>query len=260
MNHRFFIILSYQGTNYHGWQIQENASTVQGKLQNALSLVLKEDIPVTGAGRTDTGVHASYMVAHFDSSGDFSSIELTEKLNSFLGADISIHKILEVPNDAHARFDAASRTYTYLVNRKKNPYLEHLSSYIYGDINMTAMNEAAAVLPGFNDFTSFSKLHSNNKTNICTIKNAKWVEKGDFMVFTICADRFLRNMVRALTAFMIDAGRGIVAAREISKILEARDRSLFTKTAPAQGLYLSRIEYPQKYKLPDVIQKEFPFL
>lgn len=250
MKNRFFIQISYKGSRYHGWQIQNNAITVQEEMQKALSTLLQEDIEITGAGRTDTGVHASYMIAHFDSKQNPEDELLWGKLNRFLPDDISIDWIQNMHSDAHARFDALSRTYTYLVTRKKNPYLKDLSHYVYGDINIEKMNQAADYLKTYHDFTSFSKLHSNNKTNLCQIINAQWTDHYPYLIFSITADRFLRNMVRSITACMLDIGREIITPERIKEILEAKDRQLATKTAPAEGLYLSDIKYPEHFHLP----------
>jgi tRNA pseudouridine38-40 synthase len=250
MNRRFFIKLSYKGSRYHGWQIQDNANSVQEEVQIAFSTILQENIEITGAGRTDAGVHASYMVAHCDSSHSLEDELLWGKLNRFLPGDISIHWIKTMHSDAHARFDAVSRTYTYLITRDKNPFLKELSHYVFGEINIEKMNLAADFLKKYNDFTSFSKLHSNNKTNLCHILNARWTAYDPYLVFTISADRFLRNMVRSITACMLDIGREIIPPERIKEIIEAKDRQLATKTAPAEGLFLSEILYPESYHLP----------
>jgi tRNA pseudouridine38-40 synthase len=260
MKNRFFIQISYKGGNYHGWQIQDNAVSVQEEMQRALTTILQEDIVITGAGRTDTGVHASYMVAHCDSEQNLEDELLWGKLNRFLPDDIVIHWIKTMHSDAHARFDAISRTYTYLITREKNPFLKELSHYVFGKINIEKMNLAADYLKEYDDFTSFSKLHSNNKTNTCHIFNAQWTESDPYLIFTISADRFLRNMVRSITACMLDIGREIIPPERIKEIIEAKDRQLATKTAPAEGLYLSEIIYPKSFRLSLFSNNAFPFI
>ena len=225
-----------------------------------MSTLLQEEIEITGAGRTDAGVHASFMVAHVDSKSNLENKMFWGKLNRFLDKDISVHWIKAMPSKAHARFDAVSRTYTYLITREKNAFLKELSHYVYGEINIDKMNLAAGNLKNYDDFTSFSKLHSNNKTNICHVTGAKWTEDYPYLIFTITADRFLRNMVRSITACLLDIGKGIIPPEELQLILAAKDRQLATKTAPAEGLYLSDISYPDSFNLPLNSKKIFPFI
>ncbi len=243
---RYFIFLSYRGTFYHGWQIQPNAVTVQQIIGKALTILLGEEICPTGAGRTDTGVHAKVFCAHFDSlKPDLDIIQsLIFKLNRFLPEDISVMEIRRVAPDANARFSAISRTYKYYISRKKNPFLTDSSWNIYGDLDIEAMNSACQILLHHTDFTSFSRLHSGSKTNICEIKEAKWAEENDLLVLTIRADRFLRNMVRAITGSMVDVGFRKISTEDFEKIILARDRGMAGTSAPAKGLFLTDIEYP----------------
>ncbi len=245
MNIRYFIELSYNGTRYHGWQIQPNAITVQEELNKALSTLLQNEINVVGAGRTDTGVHARFFVAHFEipqSISDFN--KLVFKLNRFLSKDISIHRIYDVPPRFHARFDAVSRTYEYHIHQKKNPFLTDFSYFVTHDLDVEAMNEAAQVLFDYQDFTSFSKLHTDVKTNNCAIQFAKWQQTDKQLIFTISADRFLRNMVRAIVGSLLEVGRHKIDTQQFKAIIESKNRSNAGMSVPPQGLFLTEISYP----------------
>ncbi len=246
MKTRYFISISFKGTMYHGWQVQPGSVTVQKILDNALSTILNEKISTTGAGRTDSGVHALVFYAHFESntSGLPDRKSLIFRLNRFLTKDISVSRIVKVHDEAHARFSAVSRTYRYYIARIKDPFMEDLSWFIHGDIDINTMNKACKILLKYNDFTSFSRLHSDTKTNLCKIFLAKWKEESNRLIFTIKADRFLRNMVRAITGTMIDIGRGKTSLREFEEIIQAKERSRAGKSAPAKGLFLEDIEYP----------------
>lgn len=244
---RYFAQLSFKGTNYHGWQIQPNAVSVQQILENVLSTVLQEKVSVTGAGRTDAGVHASFFVMHFDLSErivDFG--KLIYKLNGFLPNDISVKRIWEVPDFAHARFSAVSRTYNYYVVTEKNPFKTETALYYNSVLDIERMNEAAKVLFDYSDFTSFSRLHSDVKTNNCKIYKAEWTKNGTELVFTIKADRFLRNMVRAVVGTLLEAGRGKLSSEGFKEIIEAKNRGAAGASAAAHALFLVDIEYPQE--------------
>lgn len=247
-SNRYFIVLSYRGTNYHGWQIQENATSVQGVLNSALSVLLKEEIQTIGAGRTDTGVHARYYVAHFDSSivGLESNGKFLHSLNRILPNDIAIQQIKRVKPDANARFDATLRGYEYVICQTKDPFMIGLSWMYDAKLNVESMQVAANQLLSYTDFTSFSKVGSDNKTNHCKIFRAEWHKRDNLLVFNIEANRFLRNMVRAIAGTLVDVGRGKITPDEFAQIIEKRDRSLAGTSAPAEGLYLTRIEYPDK--------------
>ena len=207
---RYFIYLAYDGTNYHGWQIQPNGISVQECLMKALATFLRREIEVIGAGRTDAGVHATLMVAHFDFEGDALDVELVaDKLNRLLPPDISVYQVRRVKSDAHARFDATARTYKYYITTSKNPFNRQYRCRIHGNLDFKRMNEAAQELFDYSDFTSFSKLHTDVRTNICRITMAEWTQVDEVTwVFTIRADRFLRNMVRAIVGTLLEVGRG----------------------------------------------------
>lgn len=243
---RYFIQLSFKGTDYCGWQIQANAVTVQSTLNKALCTFLKEEIETTGAGRTDTGVHADFFIAHFDSVSDDldKQQDLIYHLNGILPRDIAIQKIFRVNDDSHARFDAVSRTYKYYITNNKDPFGHEYALYLSSKPDITKMNKCAEVLKDHTDFTSFSKLHSNTKTNDCKISGAEWKEKNGRIVFTITADRFLRNMVRAIVGTLIEAGKGKLTVEEFRNIIESKDRGKAGASAPAHGLFLTNIEYP----------------
>lgn len=242
---RYFVQFSYHGKKYHGWQVQPNAITVQEVLENALGLILKETVHLTAAGRTDTGVHARQMFAHFDYIPEVEIDKLPYRLNAFLPGDIAVQHIFKVPAEAHARFDALERTYQYWVARSKDPFLSDAAYYVKYPLNMARMNEAAAKLVGYRDFKCFSKSNTDVKTYMCDIREAIWNREGNRLVFTITADRFLRNMVRAIVGTLINIGTGKYAITDIPLILESGDRSRAGASVPAKGLYLTAIKYPK---------------
>ncbi len=244
---RYFIELKYNGATFFGWQRQREQTSVQGTIEQALTTLLRTPIEIVGAGRTDTGVHASYYVAHFDTLEVLSidCEQITYKLNVILPESIAIVRIVEVAADAHARFDAQRREYTYFIERYKNPFTRHSSWQYYVDLDLEKMNRAAALLLEYEDFTSFAKLNSNNKTNICEIFYASWSEpEPGRLEFKICANRFLRNMVRAIVGTLVDVGRGRYSVEEFGEIIESRCLARSSAGAPAQGLFLSNISYP----------------
>lgn len=246
---RYFIKLSYNGSAYHGWQLQDNAVTVQQIIEDGLCKIFGMEISVTGAGRTDTGVHAKIFYAHFDLVEEFHDDVLdkfTFKLNSFLPGDIYIHKIFSVKPDLHARFSALSRTYEYRITTRKDPFSQSDAWYVYGSLDVDIMNEGAAILHEYTDFTSFSKLHTQVKTNNCKIMHAKWERRDHMLIFTIKADRFLRNMVRAIVGTLVDMGREKIDTREFRRIIEAKNRSEAGLSVPAHGLFLIDIEYGEE--------------
>lgn len=241
---RYFIYLAYNGENYCGWQIQPNGVSVQETIEKALTTLLRVPTPIVGAGRTDAGVHARMMTAHFDNEQDSLDLQLlSDKLNRLLPKNISIHRIVEVKADAHARFDAASRLYRYYVTTEKDPFLHHLKYKIHGNIDMNAMNACANVLFDHIDFTSFSKLHTDVKTNNCKIMQATWQQQGNDYIFTIKADRFLRNMVRSIVGTLLEAGRGKITPDDFRKIIEAKDRGAAGTSVPGHALFLEEVEY-----------------
>ena len=244
---RYFIYLSYNGKPFCGWQIQPNGITVQQRIEEALSTILRRPMSIVGAGRTDAGVHAQLMVAHFDSEEPISDLPfLADKLNRLLPKDIAIDRIVPVTPDAHARFDATSRTYKYYLTAKKNPFnYDWVYRYI-GKLDYDLMNEACRVLFEYTDFTSFSKLHTDVKTNNCRIMEAGWKQEGDVWVFTIRADRFLRNMVRAIVGTLLEVGRGKLSLSGFREVIEAKDRGRAGTSAPGHALYLVDVTYPEK--------------
>jgi len=242
---RYFIYLAYDGTNYHGWQIQPNGNSVQETLQEGLSTLLRVPVEVVGAGRTDAGVHARLMVAHFDAS-ELDCAQLTYKLNKILPPDISVYRVVPVKSDAHARFDATSRTYHYFVHLQKSPFLRHYSARFFGQLDFARMNEAAGVLMEYTDFTSFSKVNTDAKTNNCTITKAVWEElEPGVWRFTITANRFLRNMVRAIVGTLIEVGRGKMSIDGFRHVIEQKNRCSAGESVPGNALFLTDIQYPE---------------
>ena len=243
---RYFIELAYKGTNFHGWQVQPNAVSVQQCLEKALSVITRETIALTGAGRTDTGVHARYFIAHFDSTQlNLDHPDFVYKLNSFLNKDIAVFSISKVHPEAHARFDAVSRTYQYYLNLRKDPFSTETSWHFFRQPDLVKMNEASRILFEYTDFTSFSKLHTEVKTNNCKIYCAVWTQIGSNIVFTVKADRFLRNMVRALVGTILEVGIGKIDLQQFRTIIELKDRGEAGLSVPAHGLFLTDIEYPE---------------
>ncbi len=245
--YRYFIEFAYNGKSYHGWQIQPNALTVQEVLNNTFSTLLGEQVNLVGAGRTDTGVHAAHFVAHVDLKLPIlNPEEMVYKANRFIQGGIRIDAIREVSSDLHARFSALSRTYHYVVSRKKSVFLGDFAWHISRDLDFDLLCEAAKSLTGYTDFTSFARLHADNKTNDCKVVLANWKKYGDYWVFQIKADRFLRNMVRAIVGTLLEVGRNKITLDEFREIILAKDRSLAGQSAPAHGLFLSHVEYPQE--------------
>lgn len=244
---RYFVELSYKGTRYNGWQIQKNAPSVQQTIQEAISTLLRETIEIVGAGRTDTGVHAAFYIAHFDAGQAIGDCEgFAYHLNSLLPEDIAVSAVYPVADDAHARFDALEREYKYYILDHKDPFRRETTWQYYVPLDIDAMNAACRHLLEAEDFTTFSKLHSNNKTNICNVMTAKWEEADGGLVFTIRADRFLRNMVRSIVGTLADVGRGKISEERFGIILNSRDRSLASGSAPARGLFLTDVTYPNE--------------
>lgn len=241
---RFFIKFSFFGKHYHGWQIQPKAMTVQQVLQQALSTLLREPIAVVGAGRTDSGVHAQEMYAHFDTNNPLPP-DLVAKLNSFLPIDIAIDSIYVVTPEAHARFSAISRTYQYHISTQKDVFNYNYSMSFSLPLNVALMNEAAHILYYYTDFQCFSKTHTDVKTFLCKVYQANWQQIGHELVFTITADRFLRNMVRAIVGTLIEVGKERLSLTDFEDIIIGKNRSKAGASVPASGLFLTRIEYPE---------------
>lgn len=242
---RYFISLSYDGTAYHGWQVQPNAISVQQKLNECLSTLLRGKCSeVTGAGRTDAGVHAHMMAAHFDAEDEIDGTWLTDKLNRILPQDIAVSRVFRVKDDAHARFDAKARTYHYWIYTKKDPFKRQYATRITFPLDFARMNEAAQYLCQVSDFTSFSKLHTDTKTNICHVTHAEWTEVDkDLWQFEITADRFLRNMVRAVVGTLIEVGRGRLTIEAFKQVIAQKNRCAAGDSMPGNALSLVDIRY-----------------
>ena len=241
---RYFVELQYDGAAYCGWQRQPDTETVQGVIEQRLSMLRRVPTEIVGAGRTDTGVNASFYVVHFDSDEAVDCAQLAYKLNKVLPDDIAILRIYEVEGDKHARFDAKQREYTYFLTPHKSPFRRFSAWYFAVDLDVERMNQAATALLRYDDFTSFAKLNSNNKTNICHISHAQWVVESDGVLrFTIRADRFLRNMVRAIVGTLVDVGRGRYTVEQFEDIIRSKDLSRSSAGAPACGLFLSDVRY-----------------
>ena len=241
---RYFVTFSYDGARYHGWQIQPNGDSVQERLQRALSLLLRSDISVTGAGRTDAGVHARTMVAHFDYETELDTQQLSYKLNKLLPQDISVSDVRRVSDDLHARFSATSRMYRYYIHTHKDPFLRNTSCEIHYPLDFNAMNKAAQVLMEYEDFGAFCKAHADVKTTLCHVMTAEWYQTSPTTwYFEIRANRFLRNMVRAVVGTLIDVGRGRVTIDGFRKIIEGKMRTNAGESMPAHALFLEDITY-----------------
>lgn len=249
---RHFLRLSYDGSAFHGWQRQPGDVSVQQMLEEALSLLLRQDVEIVGAGRTDTGVHAKEMFAHFDGEISGDKERFLRSLNRVIGHEIAVHEIIPVTDDAHARFDALARTYKYFLSSGKNPFMRGRYWECPYVLDTDVMNEAADFLKSVDDFTSFAKLHTDVKTNICKVTEAKWagfdspfLNDSSDIVFTITADRFLRNMVRAIIGTLVDVGRGKISLGRFKEIVACKDRCAAGSSAPAHGLFLWHVEYPE---------------
>lgn len=243
---RYFITLSYDGTRFHGWQIQPNGISVQEELQRGLSLLLRKEMTVTGAGRTDTGVHARMMVAHFDYEGELPMApdQLAYKLNKLLPCDIAIQRVESVADDLHARFSATARTYHYYIHTEKSPFERHYSCELHYPLDFQLMNEAARILMEYEDFGAFCKSHADVKTTICHVTAARWIQTSPSKwYFEITANRFLRNMVRAVVGTLIDVGRRRLSISEFRRVIEGKRRSDAGESMPGNALFLERIDY-----------------
>lgn len=242
---RYFICLSYDGTAYHGWQVQPNGISVQEEMQKALSTLLRQDIEIVGAGRTDAGVHARVMVAHFDFEQALDVAQLAYKLNRILPKDISVSKVMTVAADMHARFSAVKRTYHYYIHLHKDPFHRFYSCELHYELDFGLMNEAAAYLLECSDFAAFCKVHTDVKTTICKVTEARWIDDGGgCWHFVISADRFLRNMVRAVVGTLIDVGRHRLTLEQFKAVVEGKNRSNAGESMPGNALFLEDVKYP----------------
>lgn len=246
---RYFIEIAYDGKLYHGWQKQPNAMTIQEEVEACFAKIFQEEIKLTGAGRTDTGVHARHLVAHFDREQVFDRQHLIYKLNRMLSSAIVVHRIYEVHSEAHARFDAVKRTYKYYISTKKDPFTHDYAWFVPGDLNIELMNEACEILKSHHDFQCFSKVKTDVYTYNCEIYEAGWLKKNNHFLFTIVADRFLRNMVRAIVGTLVEIGQGKKTLSDLEQTLASKNRSKAGKSVPAKGLFLHKISYPDTVKL-----------
>lgn len=243
---RYFLEVSYMGTNYSGFQSQKNANTIQAEIEKAFKILLREEIELTGSSRTDAGVHAFQNYFHFDIKSELSS-QLLYNLNALLPADISVKNLLQVNDDDHCRFDAISREYKYFIYKKKNPFLVDRGFYFPYTLDLDSMQKAAAVLKEYSDFTSFSKRNTQVKSFVCEIKESKWLIVDECFVYQVKANRFLRGMVRALTATMLKVGRGKINLDTFRNIVESKNCSLANFAVPSQGLFLVNVSFPDLY-------------
>ncbi|MEJ8757624.1 tRNA pseudouridine(38-40) synthase TruA [Pontibacter sp. H259] len=242
---RYFLEIAYDGTRFHGWQVQPNAISVQEVLDDSLSKILRETINSTGSGRTDTGVHASQQLVHFDCSQHLDPQQVVYRLNRILPDDISAYNLYLVPDDAHARYDAFARTYHYHVTLRKDPFKRYYAWYHSKPLDVEKMNEAAAILLKYEDFTTFSKVKGDTKHYRCNMYEAFWQQHGYELIFTIRANRFLRGMVRLIVGALADVGRGKLTIAQFEQMIASQDRSQASGAAPSEGLYLARVEYPE---------------
>jgi len=248
---RYFIELAYKGSNYHGWQTQSNANTIQQELNQAITTLSNSPVLTTGCGRTDTGVHAKQFFAHFDTLEKIEDgQQFLFKLNGVLPNDISVFKIFSVPENANVRFDATSRTYVYRIAREKDPFNSNSSYYLFGKLDIEAMRKAALLLKSYSDFSSFCKAGTPHQNHDCTVTHAQWEKSNKQLIFTITANRFLRGMVRAIVGTSIELGRGQITLDQFKKIIEGKNRDDAGYAAPPQGLYLTNISYPEHLMQP----------
>lgn len=243
---RYFLEVAYRGTNYSGFQSQKNANTIQAEIQKAFKIILKKELELTGSSRTDAGVHAYQNYFHFDLETELSP-RLSYNLNAILPNDISVKNLLKVKEDAHCRFDAISREYKYHIYQKKDPFLFDKAFYFPYTVDIESMQKAATAIKDYSDFTSFSKRNTQVKSFVCDIKESEWIIQEGCLIYNVKANRFLRGMVRALTATMLNLGRGKIDIPAFRKIVEARDCSLANFSAPAHGLFLTEVCFPTNY-------------
>jgi tRNA pseudouridine38-40 synthase len=244
---RYFIEVFYKGTAYSGFQTQENANTIQAEIEKAIEVLKKDKVVLTGSSRTDSGVHALQNFFHFDSGLDYSNEKAIYNLNAILPEDIGIRRIIPVNEEAHCRFDAVTREYKYFVYRHKNPFLKDRAYYYPYRLDVGRLQEAADILKEYTDFTSFSKRNTQVKTFNCQLMESQWLYEGDCLVYRVKGNRFLRGMVRALTATMLKTGRGRQSLDEFRAIIEAKDCTVASFSVPAHGLFLLSVEYPGGY-------------
>lgn len=241
---RYFFEIAYKGTNYHGWQKQLNAVSVQGVLEKTLSIFFRDEISITGSGRTDSGVHCEQQYFHADLKEEFETEEILYRLNTFLPADISIRSIRKVKSGAHARFDALERRYEYRISAVKNPFLNEMSYKFLKELDLSQMNLAASLLLKYKDFQCFSKIKTDKATFNCSITKAEWKVDNDMIIFYVSANRFLRGMVRAITGTLLDVGMGKSSVNDFEEIIQSKDRKKAGVSTPPEGLFLTKVNYP----------------
>lgn len=241
---RYFLEIAYKGTNYHGWQVQKNAHSVQQELNQCLERLFQQSIETVASGRTDTGVHAEQQFVHFDIEKELNEDHLY-KLNKILPWDISANGIYRVKDDANARFDAISRSYEYRISRTKNPFAQGLTYYNGRELNLDKMRRASEVMYKYQDYESFSKVHTSVEHFLCDIMNVEWVEKKDMLIFKIEANRFLRGMVRTIVGTLLEVGLERMTVKEFEEIIKMKDRKAAGRVVPAEGLYFTKIKYPK---------------
>ncbi|HEX7905075.1 MAG TPA: tRNA pseudouridine(38-40) synthase TruA [Chitinophagaceae bacterium] len=240
---RYFLEVSYKGTNYSGFQVQENANTIQAEIEKAFTILQRDKIVMTGSSRTDAGVHALQNFFHFDYEGEINP-HFIYKMNAILPGDIVAKKLLPVTSDLHSRFDAVSREYKYFIYRHKDPFLKDRAFFFPYKVDLNLLQQAAAILTDYNDFTSFSKRNTQVKTFQCQVFQSLWLQEDGCLVYNVKADRFLRGMVRALTATMLGIGRGKISLDEFKRVIEAKDCTKASFAVPANGLFLVEVSYP----------------
>lgn len=243
---KYLFEISYNGSNYHGWQSQANAVGVQEVVEGVLHKLFRKEINIVGSGRTDTGVHCVKQFFHMEWEEDLNYPSTIQRLNSFLPRDISINSIHKIKPDAHARYDARERTYEYRITKTKNPFYQGYAYHFFKEVNVPTMNEAAALLVGKQDFQSFSKVNTDVNHFICDLKKARWNQKGDLLVFTIVANRFLRGMVRAIVGSLLNVGTEKISVKDFQKIIKSKDRKKAGMNVPPEGLYLMDVKYPKR--------------
>ena len=243
---RYFLDISYKGTNYHGWQKQKNANSVQQEIEKGLSTMFQSKVGIMGSGRTDTGVHARQQIAHFDSSVQLDVSNLVFKLNRILPNDIVVKAALHVHSEAHARFDANLRSYQYFIHQNRDPFKEGVSYYFSKPLDIEKMNRASKMLIGEQDFQSFSKVKTEVNNFICNIKTAEWILQNDSLVFCVTANRFLRGMIRALVGTLLEVGQEKMSIEEFQEVIKIKDRTKAGRAVPAEGLFLTNVEYPSE--------------
>lgn len=244
---RYFLELAYKGTAYHGWQIQNNAVSVQEIVNKGLSTILRQEITTTGSGRTDTGVHARQQFVHFDFPEELDKEQTVYKLNAVFPVDVVAYSLLKVNDEAHARFDAISRSYEYKIHKRKDPFLHNLSYLFTSPLDVEQMNNAARILLKYTDFESFSKVKTDANSFLCNITHAHWLQDENHLSFVISANRFLRGMVRAIVGTMLEVGTGKISIQQFEDIINKKNRSEAGRAVPPGGLYLTKVEYPQGY-------------